>query len=110
MSIYAHGYVQTARGMCSDEVPYWVLDQQLAEAVERVKDIEEERDALRERAPDALPSVAVTLVGTAEVVELLGVPRSTISRWRRTGKMPEPLAVLAATPVWDRAAIEALRS
>ncbi len=38
----AHGMVQTARGMCSDEEPYEKIDALLGEAVERIKDLEDE--------------------------------------------------------------------
>lgn len=42
------------------------------------------------------------LVGMAEVVELLGRPRSTINRWLKRNEMPETLDKVRATPVWRR--------
>lgn len=49
------------------------------------------------------------LVGTAEAAELLGVERPRIGRWIGKGAMPQPVAKLGATPVWERADIEAMR-
>lgn len=40
------------------------------------------------------------LVGAAEAAEIVGVERNRIPRWRAGGKMPTPIAVLKATPVW----------
>jgi predicted DNA-binding transcriptional regulator AlpA len=48
-------------------------------------------------------------VGTAEAAELLGVERPRIGRWIGKGQMPMPIAKLGATPIWDRADIEAMR-
>jgi hypothetical protein len=56
--LYAHGIVQVARGMCMDEEPYPAIDAKLAEAVDRVKDVEGERDALTARV-DTLTERAV---------------------------------------------------
>lgn len=45
------------------------------------------------------------LAGVAELAELFGVGRTTISNWHaRTDKngFPDPVAILAAGPVWDR--------
>lgn len=39
------------------------------------------------------------LVGMAEIVALFGVTRPTVYKWRRTS-FPEPVAELAAGPVW----------
>jgi len=50
---YAHGIVQYARGMCVDEEPHPVIEAKLAEAVERIKDVEDERDALVARVEQA---------------------------------------------------------
>lgn len=50
------------------------------------------------------------LVGTAEAAEILGVERPRIGKWRALGKMPEPVADLAAGPVWRRAEIDAMWS
>lgn len=49
------------------------------------------------------------LVGTAEAADILRVERPRIGRWLKEEKMPEPVAVLAATPVWMRADIEAMK-
>jgi predicted DNA-binding transcriptional regulator AlpA len=40
------------------------------------------------------------LVGTAEAAEILGVERSRIGKWIKRGRMPKPVARLAAGPVW----------
>ncbi len=48
------------------------------------------------------------IVGTAEAADILDVERPRIGRWRNQGKMPPPVAELAATPVWHRKQIEAL--
>jgi hypothetical protein len=52
---------------------------------------------------------ADTLLGTAEVAELLAVERPRIGRWRALGLIREPIAELAATPVWRSSQIEAMR-
>jgi predicted DNA-binding transcriptional regulator AlpA len=49
------------------------------------------------------------LVGTSEAAEVLGVEKPRIGRYIRTGKMPTPVALLGATPVWNRGDVEALR-
>lgn len=49
------------------------------------------------------------LVGSVEAAEILGVERTRIARYRKTGQMPEPVAQLRATAVWLRADVEALR-
>ena len=48
------------------------------------------------------------LVGAAEASEIVGVERNRIPRWRKKGAMPDPVAVLKATPVWLRGDIEEL--
>lgn len=49
------------------------------------------------------------LVGAAEAAAILYVPVSSISRWVKAGKMPEPVDTLKATLVWLRSDIEAKR-
>lgn len=49
------------------------------------------------------------LVGTAEAADILGVERPRIGRWLKEGKMPDPVSVLRATPVWMRADIETMK-
>ena len=49
------------------------------------------------------------VVGTAEAADILGVEVPRITRWRIGGKMPKWAAWTAATPVWHRADIEAMR-
>lgn len=49
------------------------------------------------------------LVGAAEAAEILGVGVPQISRWRKAGKMPRPVEKLAATYVWLRVDVEAMR-
>jgi len=51
---------------------------------------------------DNVQSLGVELLGAAEAAELLGVPRSSVARWLKSGKFPQPLAVLRATPVWRK--------
>lgn len=50
------------------------------------------------------------LVGAAEAADILGVERTRISRYRRTGVMPDPVSELRATPVWHRHDVENLRN
>lgn len=47
------------------------------------------------------------IVGSQEVTELLGITRQRLHELRTTGRFPEPMMHLAATPVWMRAAIDA---
>jgi predicted DNA-binding transcriptional regulator AlpA len=47
------------------------------------------------------------LVGFREVVDLLGVPRSTAARHVRRTDFPRPVQELAAGRVWSRTAVEA---
>lgn len=45
---------------------------------------------------------AAHLVGVKELAELLGVTRTAVSnRASRDSHFPDPVATLAATPVWD---------
>jgi hypothetical protein len=44
--VTAHGAIQTARGLCTDEAPHVEIDALLAHAVDAVKDVEAERDHL----------------------------------------------------------------
>jgi predicted DNA-binding transcriptional regulator AlpA len=47
------------------------------------------------------------ILGTTEVVELLGVSRQRIHELRTAGRFPEPMVELAAGPIWLRSGIEA---
>lgn len=48
------------------------------------------------------------LVGLAEIAEMAGVSRQAVTNWTaRHGSFPEPLAKLAAGPVWERANVAA---
>jgi chromosome partitioning protein len=48
------------------------------------------------------------LVGTAELAELLGVSKQTVSNWRsKEDGFPDPIAELKSGPVWDQAAVVA---
>lgn len=73
-------------------------------------------DALAEMSEDDpkrygdFGEVKGVLVGTAEVAAMLNVERPRIGRWVSLGKLPPPVAVLRATPVWLRSQIEAKRS
>jgi hypothetical protein len=49
------------------------------------------------------------LVGTAEAAEILGVERPRIGRWKKAKVLPEPVAELAAGPVWFREQIESVQ-
>lgn len=42
------------------------------------------------------------ILGTAEVAEVLGVSKQRIHALRKMADFPEPVAVLASTPVWHR--------
>lgn len=48
-----------------------------------------------------------TLVGLAEVAELLGVTKRTATNYSSRTDFPEPMQRLAATPVWRRHAVAA---
>lgn len=48
------------------------------------------------------------LVGAVEASEILGVERTRIARYVRTGVMPSPVSKLRATAVWLRADVEEL--
>jgi predicted DNA-binding transcriptional regulator AlpA len=66
--------------------------------------------APRQMPPPPLPVVTpLDLVGTAEVSALLGVERPRIGRWIHRGVMPQPVAHLAATPVWWREDVMVLK-
>lgn len=54
------------------------------------------------------PSEPGDLVGAVEASEILGVERTRIARYVKTGVMPEPVAKLRATRVWLRTDVEAL--
>lgn len=47
------------------------------------------------------------LMGTREVAELLGIDRTTASRWKSSGYLPTPFAETAAGPLWLRPVIVA---
>ncbi len=47
------------------------------------------------------------LVGVAEVAELLGVSRQRVNQLvRESSDFPDPIAVIAAGRIWERATIE----
>lgn len=48
------------------------------------------------------------LIGTQEACDLLGVDKSTVSRWVAAGRLV-PLGSIGRAFVFDRAAVEALR-
>ena len=50
------------------------------------------------------------LAGLAEAAEILGVTKRTALGYTKRDDFPEPLARLAAGPVWDAADIEAWRA
>lgn len=47
------------------------------------------------------------VVGTAEAAQILGVKPPMITRWRKSGRMPPPVAELAATVVWLKTDVQA---
>jgi len=51
----------------------------------------------------------LAVVGLVELAELLGAERGTVRQWYHRGKLPEPDALLAATPVWRLSTIERWR-
>lgn len=58
----------------------------------------------------APPGEHVELGGVAEIAEEFGIGRSRVSMWssrRESSGFPEPLAILAAGPVFDMAAVRA---
>jgi hypothetical protein len=62
---YAHGLIETARGMCTDELDYRAIDVQLAHASDAVRAIEHERDrAIETRENANTVSVRVELENT----------------------------------------------
>jgi predicted DNA-binding transcriptional regulator AlpA len=54
------------------------------------------------------PEEAGDLVGAVEASEILDVERTRVSRYVKTGVMPEPVAKLRATSVWLRSDVEEL--
>jgi predicted site-specific integrase-resolvase len=54
------------------------------------------------------PETSGDLVGAMEASEILGVERTRIARYVRTGVMPPPVARLRATRVWLREDVERL--
>lgn len=46
------------------------------------------------------------VVGSREAQELLGVSQQRLAQLRAEGRLPEPDAVLAATPVWKRQTLD----
>jgi hypothetical protein len=49
------------------------------------------------------------VVGLVELADLLAIPRGTVRQWYHRGQLPQPDALLAATPVWRLTTIEAWR-
>jgi hypothetical protein len=47
------------------------------------------------------------IVGVQEVLGILGVTKQRLSQLRGSGRFPEPMVELGATPVWLRPAVEA---
>ena len=46
------------------------------------------------------------LVGTTEISQMLGVSRQRVTQLPTSSGFPEPIARLAAGPIWDREAVE----
>jgi len=49
----------------------------------------------------------MAVVGAAELAELLGISRQRLAQLRKDGPLPPPDLVLAATPLWSTATVEA---
>ena len=54
------------------------------------------------------PNAPGDLVGAVEASEILGVERTRIARYVKTGVMPEPVSKCRATKVWLRRDVEML--
>lgn len=63
--------------------------------------VESELDWARNPLP-TFPDV----VGAQEVLAMLGVTKQRLSQLRQSGRFPEPMVELGATPVWLRSGIE----
>lgn len=50
------------------------------------------------------------LCGTAEAAAVLGVLKQRIHTLRKRPDFPQPVVVLAATPLWDKTALLAFKS
>ncbi len=50
--------------------------------------------------------MTIELMGVAEVAKLLGVSSQRVSQLAAQESFPEPLARLAAGPVWERTDVE----
>lgn len=50
------------------------------------------------------------VIGTAEVAELLGCPKQQIYSLRKRKDFPQPLRIIAATPLWNKADIETFKA
>jgi hypothetical protein len=69
--------------------------EQTRQALAELEQLQVEMGTLREQAPD--------LIGAREAAELMQIERHEFSRRRRQGRIPPPIAELAAGPVWLRA-------
>jgi hypothetical protein len=62
---------------------------------------------VRKEAVDAeVFHAELDVVGTRELAEMLHVSRQRVVQLRAEGKLPEPDADLAATPVWKRSTVQ----
>jgi hypothetical protein len=52
------------------------------------------------------PAMALEVVGLAEIAELLDVSKDSVLNYTKRADFPEPLARLAAGPVWERRKVE----
>lgn len=50
------------------------------------------------------------LCGTAEAAAVLGVLKQRIHTLRKRSDFPQPIVILAATPLWDKAALLAFKA
>lgn len=79
------------------------LEDALSDRALDVPIVEEALAAMRSGAQLVMPG---DLLGTKEAAELLGVDRTTASRWKKAGYMPTPFAETATGPLWLRATLE----
>lgn len=101
--------VDTFREWLREKQARGIRDVRVNSALRKLDEIEAEA---RERAngrPRRGRRRKLDLVGTAEAAEILGVERPRIGRWKKSKVLPEPVAELAAGPVWYREQIEGVQ-
>ena len=89
-----HGHQVVSKAVAAAGLPDWPIVR-----VEAVRSEVVDREQLISPLPQ--------LLGTQEVAAMLGVSRQRLYELRSSGRFPEPVAELAATPLWLRSAIAA---